>query len=164
MMRITGSWRRRQGRLVRVLSLTPILLLVLTVGIGDGLPVAWGQPPDSVTPPSATPTVTIYVEAIDWLNVRYGPHAFQARQTPDAPCTIARQAHQWQALYAHHHFTLRLPTTPPTLGQALRWMAQLGGFMAHRGDGHPGVTVLWRGWSRLQRPPLATFSSSSSCA
>ena len=34
---------------------------------------------------------------------------------------------------------------PPTLRQAVRWIAQLGGFLARRGDGEPGLKTLWRG-------------------
>jgi hypothetical protein len=31
----------------------------------------------------------------------------------------------------------------------VRWIAQLGGFLGRKGDGEPGVKVLWRGLSRL---------------
>jgi Transposase Tn5 dimerisation domain len=75
---------------------------------------------------------------------------YQARQTPDIPCTLFLQSQEWQALYAFIHRTQRLPTTPPTLHQALRWIAQLGGFLGRKGDGEPGVKVLWRGWTRFQ--------------
>jgi hypothetical protein len=75
---------------------------------------------------------------------------YQARLTPDVPCTDALTTPQWQALYAFIHRTSRLPVSPPTLRQATRWIAQLGGFLARTGDGDPGVKVLWRGWSRLQ--------------
>jgi hypothetical protein len=75
---------------------------------------------------------------------------YQARQTPDASCLLALTDTEWQALYAHHHRTTRLPATPPTLHQATRWIAQLGGFLARKSDGEPGVKVLWRGWMRLQ--------------
>jgi hypothetical protein len=75
---------------------------------------------------------------------------YQARQTPDASCLVALSEPEWQALYAHHHHTTRLPTTPPTLQQATCWIAQLGGFLARKSDGDPGVKVLWRGWMRFQ--------------
>ena len=75
---------------------------------------------------------------------------YQARQTPDAPCTVALQAVEWQALFAFIKRTQRLPADPPSLRQAIRWIAQLGGFLGRKGDGEPGVKVLWRGWSRLQ--------------
>lgn len=76
--------------------------------------------------------------------------AYQARQTPDASCLLALSEAEWQALYAHHHRTTRLPATPPTLHQATRWIAHLGGFLGRKSDGEPGVKVLWRGWMRLQ--------------
>lgn len=75
---------------------------------------------------------------------------YQARLTPDAPCTTVLSDAEWQALYAFTHRTTRLPTVPPTLRQAILWIAQLGGFLARKGDGNPGVKVLWRGWTRLQ--------------
>lgn len=75
---------------------------------------------------------------------------YQARQTPEASCLLALSQEEWQALYAHHHRTTRLPATPPTLHEAVRMVARLGGFLGRTGDGEPGVKVLWRGWMRLQ--------------
>jgi hypothetical protein len=74
---------------------------------------------------------------------------YHSRITPDAPCTLILQPHEWQALYAFHHRSQRLPSQPPSLHQATRWIAQLGGFLGRKGDGEPGVKVLWRGWTRL---------------
>ena len=74
---------------------------------------------------------------------------YQARQTPDAPCTVVLLPIEWQALYAFIHRTQRLPPTPPSLHTVVRWIAQLGGFLGRNGDGEPGVKVLWRGWTRL---------------
>jgi hypothetical protein len=75
---------------------------------------------------------------------------YQARQTPDAPATIALRPVEWHALYAFIHRTQRLPDQPPSLRQVVRWIGQLGGFLGRKGDGEPGVKVLWRGWQRLQ--------------
>lgn len=75
---------------------------------------------------------------------------YQARQTPDVSCTVALQPTEWQALYAFIHRSQSLPDTAPSLRQAVRWIGQLGGFLARKGDGEPGVKVLWRGWTRLQ--------------
>ena len=74
---------------------------------------------------------------------------FMARHDPDAPCTTMLADHEWQALYAFTHKTTTPPTQPPTVRQAVLWIAQLGGFLARRRDGPPGVTVVWRGWQRL---------------
>jgi hypothetical protein len=43
-----------------------------------------------------------------------------------------------------------LPKSPPTTYQAIRWIAQLGGFLGRKSDGEPGVVAIWRGWQRLQ--------------
>ena len=68
---------------------------------------------------------------------------------PDVACTALLEESEWQALYCHIHQTTQVPPTPPTLAQAVRWIAQLGGFLGRTGDGPPGVTVLWRGFQRL---------------
>lgn len=75
---------------------------------------------------------------------------YQARVTPDAPCTVALHEAEWQALYLFTHRTTKLPSQPPSLRLATRWIGQLGGFLGRKADGEPGVKVLWRGWSRLQ--------------
>jgi hypothetical protein len=87
---------------------------------------------------------------------------YQARQTPAASCEAALTTPEWQALYAYVRRTRQLPSSPPTLRQATRWIAQLGGFLGRKGDGDPGVKVLWRGWQRLQDIVAAwqIFSSS----
>jgi hypothetical protein len=72
------------------------------------------------------------------------------RTDPDLPCTTILTAIEWQALYRRIHRTPSLPATPPTVRQAVRWIAQLGGFLGRKRDGEPGITVIWRGWQRLK--------------
>lgn len=74
---------------------------------------------------------------------------FLARHEPDAPCTTFLTDAQWKALYTFTHKTDSLPPDVPTVHQASRWIAKLGGFLARNSDGPPGVTVFWRGWQRL---------------
>lgn len=71
------------------------------------------------------------------------------RQSPDASCTRILADHEWKALYTKIKRTAVLPAEPPTVRQAVRWIAQLGGFLGRKGDGEPGITTIWRGWSRL---------------
>lgn len=71
------------------------------------------------------------------------------RQQPEAPCTTILAEHEWQALYCRVQKTTQLPPQPPTVQQAVRWIAKLGGFLGRKGDGEPGVTTIWRGWQRL---------------
>jgi Transposase Tn5 dimerisation domain len=72
-----------------------------------------------------------------------------ARDLPDQPCTLLLDQDQWQALYCLIHKTSRLPAKPPTLRQAIRWIAKLGGFLGRKGDGEPGIKSLWQGLQRL---------------
>jgi hypothetical protein len=59
------------------------------------------------------------------------------------------EEHQWKALWCYIHERTDPPETPPTIAQAVRWIAQLGGFLGRRRDGHPGAMSLWRGLQRL---------------
>jgi hypothetical protein len=72
------------------------------------------------------------------------------RQYPDSSCTTFLTQAEWQVLYCKINNTLSLPLNPPTVSQAVTWIAQLGGFLARKHDGEPGITVIWRGWQRLQ--------------
>ena len=90
----------------------------------------------------AIPMFSIVAWRLLWLTL-------QARETPQAPCTMVLDEVDWQALYAKVHRTDQLPTTPPTLRDAVRMIAQLGGFLGRKGDGEPGPQTLWRGLRRL---------------
>lgn len=72
-----------------------------------------------------------------------------ARVQPDSPADQWLSTPEWQALYAYTHKTADVPPKPPTIGQAVVWIAQLGGFLARKSDGHPGPMTLWRGLQRL---------------
>jgi hypothetical protein len=72
-----------------------------------------------------------------------------ARATPDLPCTVLLEAAEGQALYCAIHRTPQAPATPPRVGQAVRWLADLGGYLGRASDGPPGTEVLWRGLHRL---------------
>jgi Transposase DNA-binding/Transposase Tn5 dimerisation domain len=72
-----------------------------------------------------------------------------ARVVPDLPCTVLLDEHEWQGLYCRIHRVALAPPKPPTLRQAVRWIAQLGGFLGRKHDGEPGVTVLWKGFQHL---------------
>jgi transposase Tn5 family protein len=41
------------------------------------------------------------------------------------------------------------PVQPPSLQIAILYIARLGGFLARKGDGPPGVQTIWRGLGRL---------------
>jgi hypothetical protein len=75
--------------------------------------------------------------------------AYLARVEPEISCESCFEPDEWQALACHHLGCPSPPKQPPTLAQAVLWIAQLGGFLARRGDGFPGVKTIWRGLSRL---------------
>jgi hypothetical protein len=72
-----------------------------------------------------------------------------ARAQPDAAVDAWLTQAEWQALWCHVHQRPAPPKLPPSVRQAMRWIAQLGGFMARKGDGEPGPITLWRGLHRL---------------
>jgi Transposase DNA-binding/Transposase Tn5 dimerisation domain len=72
-----------------------------------------------------------------------------SRTRPELPCTVLLALEEWQALYCTTHHTATPPPTPPTLHEAVQWIARSGGFLGRPGDGEPGVTVLWRGFQHL---------------
>lgn len=71
------------------------------------------------------------------------------RETPTVPATVYFEEHEWQALVAFVTRQPEPPKEPPTLNEAIRMVAGLGGFLGRKGDGEPGTETLWRGLQRL---------------
>ena len=74
---------------------------------------------------------------------------FMARTNPDQSCEVYFEEADWKILYKVANKTKSLPATPPTIKDAVLLVAKLGGFLARKSDGDPGVTVIWRGLSSL---------------
>lgn len=74
----------------------------------------------------------------------------QSREVPHLPCDVLLETEEWQALYCYVHKIKSPPAQPPTLMEATRMIARLGGFIGRKSDGHPGPTTIWRGLQRLQ--------------
>jgi hypothetical protein len=72
-----------------------------------------------------------------------------ARKSPRAGLESWLEAAEWKVLW--HYFNPHSQADPPSghLQQAVRWIGQLGGFLARKSDGEPGPIVLWRGLQRL---------------
>ena len=90
----------------------------------------------------ALATYSIVAWRLLWLT-------YEARLDPEASVAEVLAEHEWQSLYCTIHKTKIPPSEPPTLGQCVRWIAQLGGFLGRKSDGDPGVKTLWRGLQRL---------------
>lgn len=71
------------------------------------------------------------------------------RETPAVPCTVYFEEAQWKALLAYLTKNPVPPPQPPSLNEALRLVASLGGFLGRKGDGNPGTQTLWLGLQRL---------------
>lgn len=91
---------------------------------------------------SALATYCLVAWRLLWLT-------YEARRSPETSCSSVLETHQWQALYCTIHHTTIPPAEPPNLQQAMRWIAQLGGFLGRKSDGQPGVKTIWRGLRRL---------------
>ncbi|HLG71620.1 MAG TPA: IS4 family transposase [Chloroflexota bacterium] len=90
----------------------------------------------------AVATLCLVAVRLLWLT-------YLARAQPDAPCTVAFDTAEWQALCVARSGAATPPAQPPPLREAVRLVAQLGGFLGRRGDGEPGPLTLWRGLQRL---------------
>jgi Druantia protein DruA/Transposase Tn5 dimerisation domain/Transposase DNA-binding len=71
------------------------------------------------------------------------------REIPDVPCTAFFEEFEWKALCCFINKTPTPPSEPPTLREAMRMVAGLGGFLGRKSDGNPGTQTLWRGLERL---------------
>jgi len=68
---------------------------------------------------------------------------------PNVSCEIALRRQQWEALYILNFKTTKLPKQPPTLQEATRWLAQMGGYLGRKSDGPPGLKTVWLGYESL---------------
>ena len=75
------------------------------------------------------------------------------RDVPDVPCTVFFEEAEWKALVAYVTRNPTAPEQPPTLREAMRMVAGLGGFLGRKSDGEPGTKSLWL---RLQDLDVAT--------
>lgn len=71
------------------------------------------------------------------------------REVPDLPCTVFFEEDEWKALVTYTTRSPILPDTPPTLREAIRMVAPLGGFLGRKSDGEPGIKSLWLGLQHL---------------
>jgi hypothetical protein len=91
----------------------------------------------------AIPVFSIVAWRLLWLTL-------EAREKPEVPCTRILEEFEWKVLWITVHArTRQLPAMPPTLREAVRMIAQLGGFLGRKCDGEPGPQTLWRGLRRL---------------
>lgn len=83
------------------------------------------------------------------LSVRILGMTYLARQHPEEPCALFLEEEEWKVLYCIANRTSRVPQTAPTIQEAVSYLAKLGGFLGRKGDGEPGVKVIWKGLNEL---------------
>lgn len=71
------------------------------------------------------------------------------RETPDVPCTVFFDECEWKALVAFVRQSPDEPSQVPSLREATRMVASLGGFLGRKSDGEPGTQTIWLGLQRL---------------
>jgi len=71
--------------------------------------------------------------------------SYVARARPNESCEMCFPEDEWKVLYRVANKTKELPEKAPTIYEAVVMIAKLGGFLARKSDGFPGVTVMWRG-------------------
>jgi hypothetical protein len=71
------------------------------------------------------------------------------REHPDVPCTVYFSESEWKALLTFVNRNPHVPAQPPSLREATRLVAGLGGFLGRKCDGEPGTQTLWLGLQRL---------------
>lgn len=69
------------------------------------------------------------------------------RQLPDLPAELFFEDIEWQAAFILNR--KKPPKEPPKLNTVVRLIAQLGGFLARKGDGEPGAKTLWLGMREI---------------
>jgi hypothetical protein len=74
---------------------------------------------------------------------------FIARNAPQTPCDLIFSDIEWQTLFRAAKGTKLAPDKPPSMADAVRYVAKLGGFVGAPSDGPPGLKVIWLGLNAL---------------
>jgi hypothetical protein len=90
-----------------------------------------------------------YITAMSIVAWRLAHLTYYARAEGETLCSEVLSDSEWKALYCKTHKSSVFPPKPPTTREAIRWIAQLGGFLGRKSDGEPGMITLWRGWNKL---------------
>ena len=74
---------------------------------------------------------------------------YLARIEPEKSSEEIFERYEWESLYCFQNEVTTPPETAPTILEIVMMLAKLGGFMGRKGDGFPGVKVIWRGLRKL---------------
>ncbi len=72
-----------------------------------------------------------------------------SRSSPDRHVSDFLTEDEWKVLFVKFNPASKIPKRSPSLRTITIWIARLGGFLARKGDGSPGITHIWRGIEKL---------------
>lgn len=72
-----------------------------------------------------------------------------ARTAPNQCSSSFLSRSEWEILFRRTNRNRAIPQKPPSIKEAVAWIAKLGGHLGRKCDGPPGTITLWRGWKRL---------------
>lgn len=81
-----------------------------------------------------------------------------SRHDPDMSCENVLMKSEWKAAWwLLHRKKVKegrmkksdMPSKPPSIKEAIRWIAGNGGFKGRKSDGDPGLISVWRGWNKV---------------
>lgn len=82
-----------------------------------------------------------------------------ARTEPTLPASVELNPYEIKALVLNRRRTKKrtdpMPTDNPTVGEAVRWLADIGGYTGKSSGGPPGSTTIRRGFDRIAPVALA---------
>ncbi len=68
-----------------------------------------------------------------------------SRIAPNESCYLFLNDIEWKILFRKFNKNKKLPNKEPSIKQTVHWIARLGGFLARKNDGEPGIIYMWRG-------------------
>ena len=74
---------------------------------------------------------------------------FLSRSAPETPCDLILSEVEWKTLHRAANRTRTDPENPPSMEDAVRLIAKLGGHVGAKSDGLPGLKVIWIGLNKL---------------
>jgi hypothetical protein len=92
---------------------------------------------------SITPLMVLYM-VVAWRIARL---MRLGRICPDLNAQLMFEPDEWKAAYILNQQIV--PSEAPMLNEVVRLVARLGGFLARKGDGEPGVKTIWLGMQRI---------------
>lgn len=83
------------------------------------------------------------------------------RSCPEISCEMIFSASEWKSVHKVLRKGTKLPEEPPSLGEFIKMIASLGGYLNRKNDPPPGPKAMWIGFNRMYDFALAWESFSN---